>query len=255
MPHTFPATVALIACLALSACGSAFPAVTASPSPPRAGSGCEELATQGRQVRFGSNIGASLYGVVLGQGRRGVVLAHMNGGDSCQWLGYAHDLSDSGYRVLAFDFAGFGVSPMAPVSLTDEVTAAARFLLGDGTTSVVLMGASMGATAMIAAAPGIASTAAVISLSAPRTFADADAMAGAQRLGVPVLYAAGTDESADYVEAARDLYDVTPLTTPKRLALPHSAEHGVYLVQLGVGPSEFRDEVRQFLADYAPPLR
>jgi pimeloyl-ACP methyl ester carboxylesterase len=254
MLRTRSAAAVLAACLALSACGSELPAPRTSPSPRRAGAGCEELTLGGRQVRFGANIKADLYGVIIGQGHRGVVLAHMNGGDSCQWLAYAHELAVMGYRVLTFDFAGFGVSPVAAAGLTEQVGAAARFLRGDGTGSVVLIGASMGATAILAMAPSLEGIAAVVSLSAARTYADADALRAAPQLRMPVFYAAGADESTEYVQAAQALYNATPPGTVRRLALPNSPEHGVYLVQPGIGPATFRADLVGFLTENAPPL-
>ncbi|WP_221470562.1 alpha/beta fold hydrolase [Allocatelliglobosispora scoriae] len=250
----FSAPLAVLAgCLALAACSGSTPAASPSPSGPVAGAGCEEQAAPGRRVHFGKEIGADLYGIVLGTGNTGIVLAHMNGGDSCQWIANATELSDRGYRALVFDFAGFGVSPTASAGLAEQVRVAAAFLVQDGATKIVLMGASMGATASVAAAPSVAGLAAVVSISAPETFSGVDGLPSAKKMTVPVLYAAGENESADFVRAAQSFYAATPATTVKQLVIvPSDSEHGVYLVLPGMGDEALRTAITRFLTDNAP---
>lgn len=237
-----------------AACGGeppvAGPQASASQpvKPAAAGLACPSQLTGSRQVRLERGLG----GLVYGTGRTGVVLAHQSNGDLCMWLPYAQTLAERGYRVLTFDFPGFGASMDALVGMDDAVIEAARFLRSDGAGTVVLIGASMGGTASIAAAPQITPpVAGVVSLSAPTDYADAHAIDAAKQLAVPVLYAAAEDDQA-YGTVAQALYDATPATTARKLVIVPSGGHGVPLVYDAAGPPVGKD-VDEFLKAYAPP--
>ncbi|MEV6964670.1 alpha/beta fold hydrolase [Hamadaea sp. NPDC051192] len=244
---------ALLSVLAATACGGgAKPA--AEPSGPRAGANCEEAAAAGRAVHFGAEESADLYGLVFGEGATGIVIAHMNGGDVCQGMPYAKELAGRGYRAMVFDFAGFGASPgSAAVPQARQVVAAATFLRKDGAANIVLIGGSMGATASVAAAPQLTPPPkAVVSLSAPTTFATDNALAGAGKLASPVFYSAGEYEST-FADAAKQLYDATPKSVPRTLLLGEaSANHGLWLSDPTVGVQPLRAKIAEFLTVNAP---
>ena len=173
-------------------------------------------------MRFTNQAGASLAGVLLGSSATGVLLAHQSDGDVCQWLPFANDLADAGYRVLAFDFAGDGASdPAGNSTLDGDVVAATGFLREHGATAVVLVGASMGGTAV-------------------------DAQHAAAALTVPVLYAAG-DGDENFAAQARSLYDATPTTVDRTLVVVHSSEHGVDFVN---DHGDTSRQVRQAMLDF-----
>jgi pimeloyl-ACP methyl ester carboxylesterase len=71
---------------------------------------CGEPAASARLVAFRASDGTLLDGAVLGRGPTGVVLAHESPADLCGWLPYASRLARDGFRVLVFDFRGFGLS-------------------------------------------------------------------------------------------------------------------------------------------------
>lgn len=198
---------------------------------PTVGASCRSGWTGGKQAWF-MDAGHVLLGAVeLGTGATGVVLAHMAGGDVCQWLPFGKQLAAAGYHVLAFDFAGSGVSgkPTGGDQLDANVVAAAAYLRGQGATSVVLIGASMGGTAaLVAAGKVLPPVSGVIAVSAPLTYASANAQAAAATLTAPVLYVAGTGESA-YASAARTLYAATP-GNAKTLLLATGSQHGTDLL-------------------------
>jgi len=221
---------------------------TATAVRPSAGSGCRSDAAKGTQVRFTNQAGASLAGVLLGSSATGVLLAHQSDGDVCQWLPFANDLADAGYRVLAFDFAGDGASdPAGNSTLDGDVVAATGFLREHGATAVVLVGASMGGTAVVAAAPAVKPPpAGVVSLSGPARFAGVDAQHAAAALTVPVLYAAG-DGDENFAAQARSLYDATPTTVDRTLVVVHSSEHGVDFVN---DHGDTARQVRQAMLDF-----
>ena len=54
--------------------------------------------------------GVHLYALETGGGKVGVVLLHESPADLCGWLPFMPVLSRAGFRVLAFDFRGFGDS-------------------------------------------------------------------------------------------------------------------------------------------------
>ena len=112
-----------------------------------------------------------LHGIILGGGRAGVLLAHQYPADLCGWAPYGRTLARSGFRVLFFDFRGFGASQRPPPRLIGrvdrDVIAAAALLRERGAKTVSLVGASFGAAAVLVAAPAIhPPPSAVVSLSA-----------------------------------------------------------------------------------------
>ncbi len=247
------ATLAVAAAALLAACSTTKPSATPSPSGPRAGANCPELTADGKAVHFGSDLGSDLYGLVFGTGKTGVVIAHMNGGDSCQGAPYAKELAQSGYRVLVFDFANFGVSTGAGAPQRKQVVAAAAALRADGASSIVLLGGSMGATASLAAVPDVTPPpAAVIALSPPLIFNDDNASNGVAKLTMPVFYAAGAIEG-EYPDNITELDGLTPKGVPHKMMLGEgSTDHGLWLVDPTVGVPAVRTAILDFLKQYAP---
>ncbi|MEU8260516.1 alpha/beta hydrolase [Micromonospora sp. NPDC048999] len=239
-------SVGLISC-------SADPPPEPKPTGLNAGEACPEWTGGGRQIVFGSELDAELGGVVLGSGSTGVVLAHMAGGDVCQWLPYGKQLADRGYRVLAFDFAGYGVSRGHDVPMSRQVEAAAGALRADGAGRIALVGGSMGGTAVLAATPALSpAPVAVVALSPPSAYHDADAAAAAPKITTPVFLGAGELETS-FAESARQLYAATPETTQRKLVLAPTSAHGVNLLIPETGSIEIRDGLTKFLDTYAPP--
>jgi len=238
------------------AAASPTPAGTAtvSPSPePSDPSGCHGGAP-GQPVKFGPDGAANLVGVVYGTGSTGLVFAHQTRANRCQWAAYAVESAKAGYRAMTFDFPGSGDSP-AGMDSDAAVIAAAAYLRAQGVQTVVLVGASMGANAVLAAAPHIAPpVAGVISLSAPASFQGIDAVAAVRGLAVPVLYAACQNDPG-YPEDASALYAATPTSHPRTLlVVPGCSSHGVQLVDPANQPEagSVRTAMHDFLAAHAP---
>lgn len=126
------------------------------------------VASSGAQehVSFPTQDGGLVYADLYGQGERGVVLAHGGQFDKESWATQAHILADAGFRVLAFDFRGYGESrgPQGKSGgdiqegVEYDVLAAVRYLRKHGSKTVSIVGASFGgwaaALASIAAKPG-----------------------------------------------------------------------------------------------------
>ena len=206
---------------------AAFVVSSTASASPGAASAC--VATN---ASFRTADGARLQGAVLGRGRTGVVFAHQVAGDRCQWLDFARELAGKGYRVLVFDMRGYGASSGAANVRPDrDVASAAAELRRRGVRRVVLVGASMGGTGVVAAAPGIRpAVSGVVDLSGPVGFGGVNALVTAKRLTAPALFVAGRDDG-DFASATRALYRAAA-SKDKQLVIASTSWHGVDLVSL-----------------------
>jgi pimeloyl-ACP methyl ester carboxylesterase len=115
-------------------------------------------------VSFPTEDGGVIYADIYGKGERGLVLAHGGRFNKESWEKQSRTFASAGFRVLAFDFRGYGKSrgpgdsaPMsAPLQL--DVLAAVRYLRKTGAKAVSVVGGSMGGgaagDASIASQPG-----------------------------------------------------------------------------------------------------
>jgi pimeloyl-ACP methyl ester carboxylesterase len=197
--------------------------------------------------------GAVLAGVVLGRGRSGIVFAHGRGGDLCEWLPSARWFARQGYRVLAFDFAGSGDSrpgsgPDARIDM--DVVAAAGQLRRLGAEKVVLVGSSMGATAVLAAATRIRPpVSGVVSLSGPGAFGAVSAWRVMPRLRVPVLFVAAADDEP-FAGAARAMHRRAGAADKRLLIVRHG--HGATMLAYREEGPKVTAAVRRFIMTRAP---
>jgi dienelactone hydrolase len=252
--------------LAIGGCASDPPVVpeapatvTPSASPvatlPPVGVDCRDLATQGRTLHLTNAADLSIAAVEYGSGPRGVVLAHQSDANMCQWLRFAIELAELGYRVVAFDFAGFGASsPTDSKTYLEDIRTAVAYLRERGTPRVVVVGASMGATMSIVAAAAITPPLdGVVAVSPPPTFDGVNAERAAVELKTPALYIAGEGDG-DYDVYAEEISEATPESL-RRLLVVDSPDHGVELVEaLTMAGAEVRAEIRAFLAEQLNPV-
>ena len=268
-------SLSIVAFVVLASCGgtaatttpSAIAAVSpsprrASPSPsvPRptvgpVGAACLTPAEMAAVVRFASDSGVDLGGVLLGTGRLGVVLAHETHANLCEWMPSARWLVERGHRVLAFDLNGLGSSPASPGSPGKpgwdlDVAAATAVLRERGATDVALVGSNIGGIASLVAATRIdPPVSAIVVLSAQVEMSGLDGRAAATAIRVPVLYVTSTSD--EYLGDMRSLAAAT--TGPKRLDVVDVIGHGVDLMnpESNPGADDLRTFVDQFIAD--PP--
>jgi pimeloyl-ACP methyl ester carboxylesterase len=225
---------------ALCLCATAVTVAASAPAYPR--------CAPGPDLRFRAADGTRLVGHRFGHGATAIVLAHQYGGDVCEWAPYAKRLASLGYTAIAFDLRGFGLSQRrtgaAGFAYDKDVAAAVRLARKLGARRVILVGASIGANAVVVAGSKIAPPVdGVVSLSAPATFR-LDAVSAAKRLRVPVFYAAGTfDEGGNYRRDALRLYRATA-ARHKSIEFAPTSEHGVQLVD---APGKIRDLVEAFI--------
>lgn len=247
---------AAIAVLLLAGCGGDDGGgATAAPSPtgPVPGAECPGMAegSGAKPVRFGVDGATNLAGLIGGSGGAGVVLAHQAEADLCQWILGFNELIGKGYRVLAFDFHGHGSSESSEVGFDEDVVAAAATLRADGATSIVLVGASMGGTFSIAAAPKITPpVAGVVSVSAPLAYGGVSAQQEAPKIAVPALYLANEDDGL-FGDAAVEFKTASTASPDAQALVTSGAIHGVPLVIEG-GDAKLREAFFAFLAKYAP---
>jgi dienelactone hydrolase len=134
--------------------------------------------------------GATVYGVEVGTGTTGVVLAHQYFSNHCEFMDFARELAAAGLRALTIDFRYNGASTGGNSSRLDlDVVAAAARLRADGATRIKLVGASMGGTAVLVAASEITPPVdGVVSLSGPTYFRGMNAVRAVRRSRVPVRF-------------------------------------------------------------------
>lgn len=142
-----PLVIALLVFAATSG-GSA-----ASDSPPTLAEACG--STSGLEARSSwlmTGDGVRLYTIGAGGGSTAIVLAHQGRSDLCDTLPYAATLVPAGFRVLAFDFRGWGRSQSPSrhrLSLGRDLAAVVGRARAEGVQHVFLVGASMGGAAVV----------------------------------------------------------------------------------------------------------
>jgi pimeloyl-ACP methyl ester carboxylesterase len=157
----------------------------------------------------------------LGSGKVGVVLAHQYGQTLCAWQSYAHVLANKGYRVIDISFGG---------DLVGDVIAAAAQLRAKGSTKVMLVGASMGGTTVVAAAALIKPrVAAVIDLSGPSTFENVNAIDAAPKLAMPAFFVASKNDTP-FADNIRAMYAAAVHSPGRKLLIRAGNEHGIDMV-------------------------
>ncbi len=214
----------------LLACGVVLQADAARPS---AASLHDKPEVRVEHVSLGTEDGGLLYGDLYGEGDRGVVLAHGGQFTKESWRPQAESLVRAGFRVLAFDFRGFGKSHgpgdsdmfTAPMQL--DVLAAVRYLRKNGAKTVSVVGGSFGgsaaADASIASPPGEIDRLVLLAASGNGP---------AERIKCPLLVIVARDDAnADgpRLPGIRAWFDGAP--QPKELVMLDGSAHAQFLFQ------------------------
>ncbi len=233
--------------LALSACGgtssgAAATSTVAQSAPPASEpaadpiADCVDTALQAQSgVEVKNSSGLNVDSLVLGDGTTGLVFAPESGGNVCQWLSTAQLLTKIGYRTAVFNYSG------APGD--QDVLALADELRRRGATSIGLVGASKGGTAVLTAAASI-EVGAVIALSAPTIFENTNAIEGMPAVTAPTWIGVGEFDT-DFILDCRNLYKASGAKI-KHLEVVQSPDHGVALLP------DLRAKILAFLIKYAP---
>jgi pimeloyl-ACP methyl ester carboxylesterase len=191
------------------------------------------LVAAQEHVSFPTEDGGVIYGDIYGKGERGLVLAHGGRFNKESWEKQARIFESSGFRVLAFDFRGYGKSrgpgdsaPMdAPLHL--DVLAAVRYLRKSGVKTVSIVGGSMGGgaagDASIASQPGEIDRV---------VFLGAHPNGPAEKLKCASLFIVARDDANDdgpRLPRIREDYQKAP--EPKKLIILDGSAHAQFLFQ------------------------
>ncbi len=189
---------------------------------------------------FEATDGTLLDGAFVGSGNSGVVLAHEYPADLCGWWPFATYLARRGFLVLAFDFRCFGLSSCpdhATGDLMDDVRGAGAELRRVGAASVALVGASLGGTVTLMAAPTMDPPPdAVVCLSGEPDLGylvgstKLDAQSAVPRMTSPSLFVVAREDRNVSVRDMRGLYRAAGSKDKRLVVLPVSFGHGWNIV-------------------------
>ena len=209
----------------------------------------DKAAVNVEHVSFAADDGALIYADLYGASDRGVVLAHGGRFTKESWQPQAQSLARAGFRVLAFDFRGFGKSHgpgdsdmyTAPVQL--DVLAAVRYLRNQGAKTVAVMGGSFGgaaaADASIASKPGEIDRLILLA---------AEGNGPPERIKAPLLIIVARDDANDAglrLPRIRAWFDKVP--QPKELVVLDGSAHAQFLFQTDQADRVMK-EVLRFLS-------
>ncbi len=170
----------------------------------------------GGDVQFSTNGGATVQGTLLGEGSCGVVFAHGAGFDRKSWLPQARKIAEQGYTCLTIDLNLDDRSTTA-----GYVLSAVRYLRQRvGVESVVLIGASAGANAVVRAnAQAEQGTIdGTLALSPGKSAEAASRMQGWK------LFVVSRGDKGRFVRTTKQMHENAP--KPKRLETVGGSAHG-----------------------------
>jgi pimeloyl-ACP methyl ester carboxylesterase len=196
-------------------------------------------------ISFATDDGGLIFADLYGTGDRGVVLAHGGQFTKESWRPQAQLLVKAGFRVLAFDFRGFGKSHGpgdtdmdAPMEL--DVLAAVRYLRNNGAKSVAVIGGSFGggaaADASVVSKPGEIDRLILLA---------AEGNKSADRIKAPLLVIVARDDANDEglrLPRIRAWFDKAP--QPKELIVLDGSAHAQFLFQTEQADRVMREVLR-----------
>jgi pimeloyl-ACP methyl ester carboxylesterase len=207
------------------------------------------LSAAQERVSFPTQDGGLIYGDVYGKGGPGLVLAHGGPFNKESWAKQAQVFQEAGFRVLAFDFRGYGQSrgpgqsdfDNAPFHL--DVLAAVRYLRKTGAQTVSVVGGSFGGSAA-----GDASIASDPHEIDHVVFLGAAPNGPAEKLKSASLFIVARDDTngaGPRLPGIRAQYEKAP--KPKHLIVLDGSAHAQFLFQTDQGERVMR-EILNFLS-------
>lgn len=191
-------------------------------------------------VRFRTEDSEDLWGSIFGDGEIAVILSHMRGRNQTSWFPFARLASTSGYKVMTFDFRGYGKSTGTRDTRMDrDLEAAVAYVRAKGAKQVILIGASMGGTAAIEIASEI-DVQGVAALSPPTSFGRINALGAVSSMLIPLLLIVAENDPP-FTSSAREIETAAAAT--QFLELP-GQEHGTNLYSAHI------DQVSGILLDF-----
>jgi pimeloyl-ACP methyl ester carboxylesterase len=201
----------------LAGCGGGGHATDTATSAAHPAPGLDGCLRPGPGVRI-ADVGGAQAGIV-GTGTTGIVLLNESDESLCSWAPFARTLARAGYRALLTDVTAATQVDFAPV--------AARYLRAHGAKRIVLMGASVGARASLAAAArGHVDAAVALSAEQLTSNGPPDLLGILPHLEVPTLMVYTRDDGyIGGMDIARNLYRHIAAKDKHLLILPGDA-HG-----------------------------
>jgi dienelactone hydrolase len=205
-----------------------------------------------RAVTFPTEDGWTIHADEYGSGDRAVVLVHGGRFTKASWKPQVPDFLKAGFRVLAIDMRGFGMSTDGPAATRGDfgspidVLAAVRYLKGNGVETVSLVGGSMGG-----GAAGDASAMARPGEIDRVVFLGASASVPAEKLTVRKLYITTRDDRSGNAPGTPRLpriqaqFDAAP--QPKELIVLEGSAHAQFLFETDQAEGVMR-EILKFLS-------
>jgi pimeloyl-ACP methyl ester carboxylesterase len=206
------------------------------------------LTSAQEHVSFSTQDGWIIHGDLYGTGDRAIVLAHGGRFEKGSWEKQALVLVKAGFRALAIDLRGFGLSKDGPQSARSDfgspldVLAAVRYLREKGAKNVSVVGASMGGDAAaeaMAAAPGEIDRLVLLGSGA---YGQPEKWKGRK------LFIVARDDANDAgprLPKIRAQYEKAP--DPKELVIVDGSAHAQFLFQTDQGERVMR-EILRFLS-------
>jgi pimeloyl-ACP methyl ester carboxylesterase len=203
-------------------------------TPPTLAQACGSAAgLQARSSWLTTADGVRLYEIEAGRGATTIVLAHQGGSNLCDTLSYAKTLVAAGFRVLAFDFRGWGHSELPSrnrLALGRDLAAAVGRVRAGGAKHVFLAGASMGGAAVVQNTAGL-QVDGRISFSGTRLWLGygVNDPASLPRIRAPFLYVGSRDDPRAPLQEALGIFRRIG-SHDKRTVLYAGSWHGWSLV-------------------------
>jgi pimeloyl-ACP methyl ester carboxylesterase len=200
------------------------------------------------RVTFPTTDGGTLVADVYGKGERGLVLAHGGRFHKESWARQAEAFAAAGFRVLAFDFRGYGESrgpgqadPLsAPLEL--DVLAAVEYLRESGAKSVAIVGGSMGgsagANAAVLAEPGAVAALVLLGSNGGRS---------PEKIPGRKLVIATKDDADGSLRLPKIRAAYEKMAPPKEILVLEGSAHAQYLFDTAEGERVMR-EILKFLS-------
>jgi pimeloyl-ACP methyl ester carboxylesterase len=211
-----------------------------TPEPPLTGSGPWP-------VTFTTADQVVLSGTLYGDGTTAVVLAPTYPGGRQGWAAFAGVAAAKGFRLLSFDFRGYGDSKgnRSAADQPADLDAAMQYVRNHSAQRIVLIGAGSGGSAAIKAAGKSQEVVGLVVISAPRTIESLQiANSDLTLLKMPSLWLAARNDMAQNVE---EMYGLAGSSKKDLWIYEGSSLHGTYIFE-GADGSDLQRRLLEFIA-------
>ncbi len=214
-----------------------------------AGVGAPGTAQTPQAVSYRTQDAWTIHADLYGSGERGVVLVHGGRFTKASWRPQAEALVKAGFRVLAIDMRGYGLSKEGPAGLDtgygspQDALAAVRYLRAAGAKTVSIVGGSMGADA----AAGASMAADSGEIDGLVVLAGSGSDPGEKIKGRKLFVVTRDDANAAGPRLPRIRAQYERAAEPKRLLILEGSAHAQFIFETPQGETLMR-EILRFLS-------